>query len=161
MKIIPLETLLLERLNKKINEHCQVLEELNRDMEVCIHLWKLKSQLKYIKSTDIYKSQFIVYHQNHPIGYLQTSPFIEGYMQYPNSIALTYAILPSERRKGYATTLLEETSQYIFTKEIKQVILYILPKNQASYKTAKKAGFEECREDGCINHLYIKQKKRL
>jgi len=55
-----------------------------------------------------------------------------------------YAIIPSERGKGYCTEAVKIMVDYIFlSKDVVRIQAYIDPRNKASQKVAEKAGFKK------------------
>ena len=64
-----------------------------------------------------------------------------------------YAIIPSERGKGYCTEAAKIVVDYIFlSKDIVRIQAHIDPKNKASQKVAEKAGFKK---EGTIRKCFF------
>ncbi|MDD3341318.1 MAG: GNAT family N-acetyltransferase [Bacilli bacterium] len=100
-------------------------------------------------------SQFIVYNQDIPVGYLQTSSRVAIYKQYPNTISLICAVLPEHRRKEYGTKIVKETMDYAFNNGAVSASLCISPWNERGKKIANKLDFHEVNNR---DHIYVKVK---
>jgi len=66
-----------------------------------------------------------------------------GHFPAGKQFEIGYAIIPSERGKGYCTEAAKIMVDYLFlSKEIVRIQAHIDPRNKASQKVAEKAGFK-------------------
>jgi RimJ/RimL family protein N-acetyltransferase len=77
-----------------------------------------------------------------------TSHFAEG-----RTFEIGYAIVPSERGKGYCTEAVKIMVDYLFlSKDTVRIQAHIDPRNMASQKVVEKAGFKK---EGTIRKCYF------
>lgn len=117
-------------------QHRSFVEELIKGNEM-----KFVKQIKERLQRSSYQDSFLeraylVASSKDLIGYL----YLSGIKR--NSIYLEYLIAPSKRRQGYASRLLEEVSDYLFSNyPLEKILLDIDQGNYPSMKTALAAGF--------------------
>lgn len=88
------------------------------------------------QNNSFFERAYLVSFHDELIGYL----YLGGLKR--DSVYLEYLIVPSKRKKGYASKLLEEISDYLFsTYPVEKVLLDIDQGNYPSMKTAMAAGF--------------------
>lgn len=168
-KILLTKNLSIKKLNPNNPLDTGLIEELEKDEEICGkkgYLWPLSVNLKdrrYLLHDKIIKSSYAIYLDAFPIGFLEISDIFKT----PNmqTVDLVYALHKNARKKGYMQTVLTEVSEQILEEysEIDAITLMIDPRNKSSRNTALAAGFttdgrdeKEYLEEGCI----VYQKKR-
>jgi len=76
-----------------------------------------------------------------------------------NLIEIGYAVVPSERRKGYATEAIQILVDYLFlSKDIPRITIGTDARNTASIKAAEKVGFKKegiIRKGGFTNGKFV------
>lgn len=135
----------IKKLDPRNQKDIWLAQELDKDETVYGeitkkgYLWSIKNELKsvsFLEQDTIYGCPFSIYKEGDPIGYLHISrKFFEGSL-----VDLAYAILETERGKGYGTQTLTSISDYIL-QETEKVQLQIYPRNKPSIKIATKSGF--------------------
>ena len=133
---IELETLNLLRYNPE--RHNNTKEEFLSGSSLSKYIQKVGERLELSKTNDksIYQSAFVVEEEQIPIGYLYISNVSR------DEVFLEYGVLKNFRKKGYATRIIKEISDYLFENyNIKNIRLDIDPSNIGSIATAKSCGF--------------------
>lgn len=125
---------------------CYIVNECNKDSDInsYIEFSGFFSDVSYLNRASMYQSQYGIYFDNIPIGYLDISKIYLTEMD--TWVNLIYAILEEHRRKGYATKVISAVTREIFddmVEHIKTVRLQITSDNVPSILTAKSAGFIE------------------
>lgn len=145
-EIINLKNFRLEQMNITKKEHLELIKEFERDDLVKKYLFPYKESFCDMVSENDYSYKvfhtfFVVYFQDKPIGYVE--------IESPNNTYLNYALLRSERKKGYASMLLKELSLYLLEnyEEVKSVNAIIRKNNLDSINVVKKAGLSKIEED--------------
>ena len=93
-------------------------------------------------NNSFFGSAYVVLNNLEPIGYV----YISGISN--DDIYIECAILHNKRKLGYASLLLKELTDYIFSNyNIRQIKLDISLNNQGSIMVAKKNGFDVDEED--------------
>ena len=105
------DNLYLKKLDSTNSSDIWLAEELDKDSLMVGdkgYLYSIKEALGksryYLNRGDYYNSHYALYNAVNPIGYMSISSF-EPIIK---SVNLAYAILASERGKGYATKTLEQ-----------------------------------------------------
>lgn len=109
------------------------------------HAANIRSFCQYIISANIQQSamNFIIYdNYGHEVGLISAEPMMNRNTNLP-MWNVGYAILPSERRKGFASAAVTGLSNYLLQNySFPQVMLDISMDNKASEKVAEKCGFK-------------------
>jgi len=133
---IKLQTLRLTRYSERI--HKRLKNELETGESSSPYIHQIGERLEFSKDNEknICNSAFVVLDKETPIGYLFISSIIR------DEVFLEYAILKEFRGMGYATRLVNETSEYLFLEHnIKSIRLDINPSNKKSLLVASSCGF--------------------
>lgn len=109
------------------------------------HAANIMSFCQYIISANIQQTamNFIIYdNYGHEVGLISAEPMMNRNTNLP-MWNVGYAILPSERRKGFASAALTGLSNYLLQNySFPQVMLDISMDNKASERVAEKCGFK-------------------
>ena len=148
MEPIPLDNeLSIKKLEPNNQKDVWIARQLDKDSLIAGadgYLWHIEELMKRAKSylaySDIYGSPYAIYHRQNPVGYLEISHISEWF----KNVELAYALLNTERGKGYATKTLKVISKIILEdiiNDIKSVSLIIDLNNIKSQNVAIRAGF--------------------
>lgn len=131
------------------------------------YLYSIEELLKRKQSiyrTDIYNCSYAIYAGFNPVGYLGLSnidPIIK-------CVEITYALLKTERGKGYATRTLRAITEIILNDvihNIEKVTLYIHPSNIKSREVAERVGFINDQlldgDDDIQEYLHYEKTKKI
>lgn len=109
------------------------------------HAASIRSFCQYIISANIQQAamNFIIYdNYGHEVGLISAEPMMNRNTNLP-MWNVGYAVLPSERCKGYASAAVTGLSNYLLQNySFPQVMLDISMDNKASEKVAEKCGFK-------------------
>lgn len=133
---IQLETLSLTRYNEL--KHSFLKEEFKNGSSSSKYIDQISERLELSKDNDryIYQSAFVVEDKGVPVGYLFISNMIR------DEVFLEYAVLKNFRRMGYGSSIVNETTDYLFKNHnIKSIRLDIDPSNKNSVFVADSCGF--------------------
>ena len=131
--MINLSTYKLEEYDLKNIDHKSTLINLFNDKDTFKYMGNILSFTEsIITSTDDISNIYIAYLDQKPVGFVSIYFLGEKY-------EICYAILPSERNKNIASTLLGEFTDFIFRNyPIDDLYLYINRENESSIKVAIK-----------------------
>lgn len=152
---IELETLSLVKYNK--DKYKKQAEELNSGISSSKYIHQIKERLELSSNNNIFQNGYIVLEDDTPVGYLYISSKIN------DEVFLEYSILKEYRNMGYASDLLNETTNYLFNNyNIKSIKLDIDPSNKNSILVALSNGYildqEEYESRNYIGKMkYIKE----
>ncbi len=137
--------------------------ELDKDKEIQKYLWSITSELEkmqYNRQKDPYTLGYALYKENKPIGYFEFLHMKE-YLYKFEYVYLSYGLLEQERKKGFATIALKDTSKLLLedTIDIDKVILCIDFENEESINVAFRAGFVENGMEG--EYLHFEKTKAM
>ena len=145
-KIINLPNFRLEEIDTNNEEHFNLIKAFDRDELAKKYLFPYKPSFydlvnESISTDNIFNTFYIIYFKNRPIGYVE--------IESPNTTYLNYALLHSERKKGYASMFLRELSIYLLEnyKEVNSVNAIIRKNNSNSINAVKRAGLSKIEED--------------
>ncbi len=141
MKIINLENFKLEEIDITKQQHLDVIKKFDNDSLVKKYLYPYKDSFYDLvsegyKTDNIFNTFYIIYFGVIPVGYVE--------IESPKETFINYALLKSERKRGYAQLFLKELYEYLFENtDIKSFNLIIRSDNIDSIKVAKKVGLTE------------------
>ena len=132
---IELETLTLKRYNS--DEHSYLKEELENGDSSSKYIHQIAERLVFSKdNTGIYQSGYIVEDDGTPIGYLFISSMRD------DEVFLEYSVLKEFRGMGYGSSIVRETTDYLFEEHnIRSIRLDIDPSNTNSALVATACGY--------------------
>ena len=133
---IELKSILLTRYSE--DKHKTLKDELETGASHSSFIHQIGERLEDSKDNNksIYQSAFVVEDLGTPIGYLYISSRIR------DEVFLEYAVLKEYRGKGYGSTIIRETSDYLFENHnIRSIRLDIDPSNKNSINTAEACGY--------------------
>lgn len=146
MKYILLgDNLSIKKLNIKDKRDIELIKRLKEDEMIFGrngYLFSLRDQIKNkkINSTNLYNTSYGIYNDQCAVGYLYLSAILEKL----SLVDVSYGILEEERRKGYASKVVEAVAHLILEdrkNNIESVSLTIDRSNQASQILARKLNF--------------------
>lgn len=133
---IELESILLTRYSE--DKHKTLKDELETGTSRSCFIHQIGERLEDSKDNNksIYQSAFVVEDLGTPIGYLYISSRIR------DEVFLEYAVLKEYRGKHYGSTIIRETSKYLFENHnIRAIRLDIDPSNKNSINAAEASGY--------------------
>ncbi len=133
---IELESLKLTRYKEE--KHKNLKEEFEKGESHSSFIHQIGPRLENSKNNNqnIYQSAFVVEVEDIPIGYL----FISSRVR--DEVFLEYAVLKEYRGLGYGSTMIRETTDYLFENHnIRSIRLDIDPSNKNSINTAEACGY--------------------
>ena len=133
---IELKSILLTRYKEE--KHKTLKDELETGTSHSEFIHQIGERLEESKDNNksIYQSAFVVEDLGIPIGYLYISRMIR------DEVFLEYAVLKEYRGKGYGSSIIRETSDYLFENHnIKAIRLDIDPSNKNSINVAEACGY--------------------
>ena len=133
---IELKSILLTRYSE--DKHKTLKDELETGASHSSFIHQIGERLEDSKDNNksIYQSAFVVEDLGTPIGYLYISSLIR------DEVFLEYAVLKEYRGKGYGSTIIRETSDYLFENHnIRSIRLDIDPSNKNSINAAEACGY--------------------
>ena len=133
---IELESLKLTRYKEE--KHKNLKEEFEKGESHSSFIHQIGTRLENSKNNNrnIYQSAFVVEVEDIPIGYL----FISSRVR--DEVFLEYAVLKAYRGLGYGSTIIRETTDYLFENHnIRSIRLDIDPSNKNSINTAEACGY--------------------
>ena len=133
---IELNSILLTRYSE--DKHKTLKDELETGASHSSFIHQIGERLEDSKDNNksIYQSAFVVEDLGTPIGYLYISSLIR------DEVFLEYAVLKEYRGKGYGSTIIRETSDYLFENHnIRSIRLDIDPSNKNSINAAEACGY--------------------
>lgn len=133
---IELDSLKLTRYKEE--KHKGLKEEFEKGESHSNFIHQIASRLENSKNNNrnIYQSAFIVEAEEIPIGYL----FISSRVR--DEVFLEYAVLKPYRGLGYGSTIIRETTDYLFQNyNIRAIRLDIDPSNKNSISVATSNGY--------------------
>lgn len=138
---IELETLDLKRYNRE--QHLTVKEELECGASASKHIHQIGERLELSKDNkSIYQSGYVVEDNGMPIGYLFISSMRD------DEVFLEYSVLKQFRGMGYGSSIVRETTDYLFENHnIRSIRLDIDPSNRNSSLVATSCGFSVDEEE--------------
>lgn len=155
MKQINLKNFTLKQVNLSDKNHLEIIESFNNDDLVKKYIFPHKSSFyelvwEYVDTPDIFNTFYLIYHLEKPIGYVE--------VESSKNVYLNYALLNSERNKGYASLFLKELSDFLIDyKNVISVEALVKKDNIASIKVLKNAGLIKTGEDN--NFIMYKKTK--
>lgn len=155
--VIKLESFDLEKINIKNIEHLKLIKEFEFDNLVRKYNYPYSGSFYNLVvsngySPTIFNNFYAIRHKERLIGYIE--------IEDSKNIYLNYALLKKERKKGYATKVLKELSNYLLTNyrsKLDSVYTIIKKKNKESINTSIRSGFIFLEESNGFN-TYVKKK---
>lgn len=98
------------------------------------------NDIRYLFRDGLYQSPYGIYVQEKPVGFIELSDILV--IKNKKTVDICYALLESERKKGYASKTLLEISKKILL-DVQKISLLIDSSNIPSQNVAKRAGFVE------------------
>lgn len=133
---IELDSLVLTRYSEEKHRKLKEAFETGTSHSDFIH--QIGSRLENSKNNNrnIFQSAFVVESEDIPIGYVFISSRIH------DEVFLEYAVLKEYRGIGYGSSIIRETSDYLFQNHnIKDIRLDIDPSNKNSINAAEACGY--------------------
>lgn len=121
---------------KEFLETCEKQKDMyNYASELKKNLIDLRKEIQRYLVLDINEEKYI--------GLCITQPSLYDIKSNPKPISIYYAVSNEYRNRGYATTILKEITDYLFTNDIcNKINLEIRGINKSSLRVAKNVGFE-------------------
>lgn len=119
---------------KNIKEYVDVYNKSFMDMPHGTYI-EIEEAEGYLSNKNDNEDYFIVLDKGESIGFLNTS--IEG-----NKGFFDIGLIKEYRGKGYGKKLLETAIQYLNEKEVEEICLTVIEKNNIAYEMYKKRGFK-------------------
>lgn len=125
--------------------HLNLINIFERDYLVKKYLFPYKESFydlvnESVKSDKIFHKFYIIKFNNKPIGYVE--------IESPNTTYLNYALIRSERKKGYATMFIKDITEYLLKQEEVNSVNAIIRKNNIdSINVFKRLEFDKVLED--------------
>ena len=158
MNKISLQDLDLVIFNKDNTEHIKFLKQLIHDKSILERFQGITNGLLHNHGDSFFDRGFFVSYQDMLIGYVKIGEFNDR----EKCVTLRYAIISTERGRGYGKLLLSEITNYIFANydKVESIRLKIANDNKASLGAANACGFKWIRDDfyGIYNPDFINNK---
>ena len=137
---IELDSLTLTRYS---DEFIELKNEFVKGESYSEYIHYISERLENSQNIDrVFDSAFVVLDGDCPIGYLYISN------SRGDEVFLEYALLKEYRGKGYASTLIDEVTDYLFEEfNIRSIRLDIDPSNKSSMNVAGACGYIEDEEE--------------